>query len=113
MGYQVLEAVAHGADTALLMVSILPRSRLKALIACCRSYGMEPLVEVVTRRELEVALDAGARVLGVNNRNLHTFELDKHRTSQLASELKGDLATPFGAGQPTKLLALSGLSTSD
>jgi len=111
--YQVLEAVAHGADTALLMVSILSRSRLRALIECCRTEGIEPLVEVVTRRELEVALDAGARVIGVNNRNLHTFELDKNRTSQLAVELKGDLNTPFGAGQPTKLLALSGLSTSD
>lgn len=111
--YQVLEAVAHGADTVLLMVSILSRSRLRALIACCRAEGVEPLVEVVTRRELEVALDAGARILGVNNRNLHTFELDKQRTAQLAALLKGDLATPFGPGQETKLLALSGLSTAD
>merc|ERR1719424_1170809 len=111
--YQVLEAVAHGADTILLMVSILSRSRLRALISCCRAEGIEPLVEVVTARELEVALDARACVIGVNNRNLHTFELDKQRTSQLALHLQGQLATPFGHGHPTKLLALSGLSTAD
>lgn len=45
---QVLEAVAHGADTALLMVSILSQSRLRALIACCRTWGMEPLVEAAS-----------------------------------------------------------------
>lgn len=111
--YQVLEALANGADTALLMVSILPRSRLRALISCCRAEGMEPLVEVVTKRELEVALDAGAKVIGVNNRDLHTFELDKQRTAQLAALLKSDLGTPFGRGQSTKLLALSGLSTAE
>ena len=53
--YQVLEAVASGADTALLMASILSRSKLKELIACCREEGIEPLVEVVNRKELEVA----------------------------------------------------------
>jgi len=111
--YQVLEAVAHGADTALLMVSILPQSRLRALIACCRQWGMEPLVEVVSSRELKVALDAGARVLGVNNRNLHTFELDKGRTAQLAKELNAEFGREFGAGKDTKLLALSGLATAD
>jgi len=110
--YQVLEAVAHGADTALLMVSILSRSRLKALISACRAEGIEPLVEVVTKQELEVALDAGAKIMGVNNRNLHTFELDKQRTSQIAELLKTD-GIAFGPGQTTKLLALSGLSTAE
>lgn len=109
--YQVLEAVAHGADTVLLMVSILSQTRLRTLVAFCRRWGLEPLVEVVTIRELKVALDAGARVIGVNNRNLHTFELDKQRTSQIASELRDTLKVPFGPGSGTKLLALSGLST--
>lgn len=109
--YQVLEAVAHGADTALLMVSILSQTKLRALIACCRTWGMEPLVEVVTSRELKVALDAGAKVLGVNNRNLHTFELDKGRTAQIAVELQEHHKLAFGRGQAIKLLALSGLAT--
>lgn len=111
--YQVLEAVAHGADTALLMVSILSRTRLQALIACCRENGLEPLVEVVTMKELEVALNAGARVLGVNNRNLHTFELDKGRTAQVAKALKETYNISFGSEAATKLLALSGLSTAE
>jgi len=110
--YQVLEAVANGADTALLMVSILSQTRLRALIACCRAWGMEPLVEVVTSRELKVALDAGAKIIGVNNRNLHTFELDKKRTAQITEELKARNIA-FGAGQATKVLALSGLATAE
>lgn len=111
--YQVLEAVAHGADTALLMVSILSQTRLRAMIASCREHGIEPLVEVVTEPELKVALDAGARVIGVNNRDLHTFELDKNRTAQVASLLRTTFKVPFGPGSVTKLLALSGLSTAE
>jgi len=111
--YQVLEALAHGADTVLLMVSILSQSRLRALISCCRENGLEPLVEVVTSQELKVAMDADARVIGVNNRNLHTFELDKGRTEQVAKELRETFKISFGSGSPTKLMALSGLSTSE
>jgi len=107
-----LEAVSHGADTALLMVSILPQTRLRALLECCRQHGIEPLVEVVNTQELKVALAAGACVIGVNNRNLHTFELDKGRTAQLAKELS-DLGVAYGPGARIKLLALSGLATAD
>jgi len=109
--YQVLEALAHGADTILLMVSILSKTRLQSLIAKCRELGLEPLVEVVTERELQVALDTGARVIGVNNRNLHTFELDKTRTAQLGELLQHKFKVPFGRGTNVKLLALSGFST--
>lgn len=111
--YQILEALAHGADTVLLMVSILSQSRLHKLIEFSRSHGLEPLVEVVTLRELKVALDAGAKVLGVNNRDLHTFELDKGRTAQVARELKDTFTIAYGPGATTKLLALSGLSTAE
>jgi len=108
--YQVLEAVAHGADTVLLMVSILSQTRLQALLSCCRSQGLEPLVEVVTDRELEVALRAGAKVLGVNNRNLHTLVLDKHRTQAISQELA---RRGVAVGTEVKLLALSGLSSAE
>lgn len=110
--YQVLEAVAHGADTVLLMVSILSQTKLRELIACCRKHSIEPLVEVVTAKELEVALKAGAKVIGVNNRNLHTFELDKGRTAEVA-KLLSEKQVPFGRQGQTKLLALSGLSTAE
>merc|ERR1719414_1372611 len=93
------------------MVSILSQTRLRALIACCRERSIEPLVEVVTVQELKVALDAGARAIGVNNRNLHTFELDKGRTAQIAAELRDTFKIPYGPGAGTKLLALSGLAS--
>ncbi|CAK9032523.1 Tryptophan biosynthesis protein TRP1 [Includes: Indole-3-glycerol phosphate synthase (IGPS) [Durusdinium trenchii] len=110
--YQVDEALAHGADTVLLMVSVLSRSKLRALVEYCRANGIEPLVEVVTSRELDVALSVGARVIGVNNRNLHTLVLDKHRTAAIAQELR-ERSISFGRGESTKLLALSGLATAE
>mmetsp|Transcript_2707 Transcript_2707/g.6351 ORF Transcript_2707/g.6351 Transcript_2707/m.6351 type:complete len:535 (+) Transcript_2707:3-1607(+) len=100
--YQIVEGLAYGADTVLLMVSILPRSKLRSLLACCRRHGMEPLVEVVNEVEMQIAVSEGATVIGVNNRNLHTFELDPHRTDRLA----------LLAGSAV-LLALSGISNAE
>ena len=77
--YQLLEARAAGADTALLIVAILSPTRLAELMAASRALGMEPLVEVATEGEMTVALEAKARVIGVNNRNLHTMEVDMGR----------------------------------
>ena len=84
--YQIAEARAYGADTVLLIVASLSRSRLGDLIAACRAppYGIEPLVEVASDAEMRIALDAGSRVIGINNRNLHTFELDLETTPRLA-----------------------------
>ena len=83
--YQLLEARAHGADTALLIVAALSAAELSSLMAFSRSLGMEPLVEAANEGEMRVALDAGARVIGVNNRNLHTFEVDMTTTSRCAA----------------------------
>ena len=85
--YQIAEAAAAGADTVLLMVSTTPSDVLKELIIFARSVGMEPLVEVHALCELDVAIAAGAKVIGVNNRNLHTFELDLVQTEKVAEEL--------------------------
>jgi hypothetical protein len=63
---------------------ILQVQQLRRLIDFCRLQGLEPLVEVHTDQEMEIALDAGARVIGVNNRNLHTFELDLGTTERVA-----------------------------
>ena len=101
--YQLLEARAHGADTALLIVAILPPDELVRLMAASRDLGMEPLVEVNTEEEMRIALEAGARVIGVNNRNLHTFEVDMGTTGRLAAMLP--------ANRSIHLLALSGVST--
>ena len=101
--YQLLEARAHGADTALLIVAILSAERLTAMIAASRALGMEPLVEVNTEEEMCTALQVGAKVIGVNNRNLHTFEVDMGTTGRLAAMLP-----PGGDHQ---LIALSGVAT--
>jgi len=83
--YQLLEARAFGADALLLIVMLLEPTLLADLIAQTRDLGMEPLIEVHDEAELRVALDAGARVLGVNNRDLRTFDEDLGTTERLAA----------------------------
>ena len=86
--YQIQEARLHGADTVLLIVAMLPVPRLKLLYKCAKGLGMEPLVEVNNAEEMQAALDLGARVIGVNNRNLHDFEVDMGTTTRLADMVK-------------------------
>ena len=73
--WQVWEARAADADTFLLIVAMLSDAQLRELLATGRELAMEPLVEVHTAEELRRAVDAGARILGVNNRDLRTFEV--------------------------------------
>jgi anthranilate synthase/indole-3-glycerol phosphate synthase/phosphoribosylanthranilate isomerase len=87
--YQVMEARLHGADTVLLIVAMLPPARLSALMTYARSLSMEPLVEVNSAEEMLAALDLGAKVIGVNNRNLHNFQVDMQTTTRLADMCKG------------------------
>ncbi|KAG5180335.1 indole-3-glycerol phosphate synthase-domain-containing protein [Tribonema minus] len=107
--YMVLEARANGADTVLLIVAILEVDQLKRLMACCRAHGIEPLVEVHTDAEMEVALDAGARVIGVNSRNLHTFKLDMEAT-QRVSRIAAARGIRWGHRGDIQLAALSGIT---
>jgi indole-3-glycerol phosphate synthase len=72
--YQLWEARAAGADAALLIVAILPPAQLRELLAVAKGAGLAALVEVHTAAELDQALAAGARILGINNRDLRTFE---------------------------------------
>lgn len=81
---QVYESAAIGADALLLIVSILEAGMLRALLMLTRNLGLEALVEVYTQEELNRALDAGATLIGVNHRNLRTFELDMNRVLDLA-----------------------------
>lgn len=99
--YQIAEARLHGADTVLLIVAMLPPARLRALYDYSLSLGMEPLVEVNNAREMEAALALGSRVIGVNNRNLHDFQVDMGTTTRLADMVKG---------QDVVLCALSGIT---
>jgi indole-3-glycerol phosphate synthase len=114
--YQLYEARAHGADTVLLIVAVLGVNQLKDLIARARGLGMEPLVEVHTQQEMTIALDCGAKVIGVNNRNLHTFQLDLETTAKAISvaQARGVSWRPQGHGLPDIFIAaLSGITSSD
>jgi indole-3-glycerol phosphate synthase len=81
---QVYESAAIGADALLLIVSTLPAGMLRALLLLTQNLGMEALVEVYSEEELTRALAAGATLIGVNHRNLRTFELDMNRALELA-----------------------------
>lgn len=83
--YQIDEARYYGADTILLIVAMLDDATLKHLYDYARYVrGMEPLVEINNPEELERALNIGAKVIGVNNRNLHDFNVDMGTTSRIA-----------------------------
>ncbi|MGI5816846.1 MAG: indole-3-glycerol phosphate synthase TrpC [Armatimonadota bacterium] len=90
--YQLYEARAAGADAVLLIVAALPPELLHDLRALTASLQMTALVESHDEVELEVALDAGARAIGVNNRDLRTFEVDLGVTERLAPMVPRDRA---------------------
>lgn len=73
---QILAARAHGADAVLLIVGFLETGQLTSLLSAVRETGMEALVEVHDEAELDVAVAAGARIIGINNRNLRTLTVD-------------------------------------
>ncbi|CAM3304254.1 indole-3-glycerol phosphate synthase TrpC [Kibdelosporangium persicum] len=81
--YQILEARALGADALLLIVASLTPHRLAELLGYTRGLGMEALVEVHDADEVDIALDAGATVIGVNHRDLRDFRIDMTLTARL------------------------------
>ncbi|KAH6890481.1 indole-3-glycerol phosphate synthase-domain-containing protein [Thelonectria olida] len=81
--YQILEARLAGADTVLLIVKMLETELLERLYKYSLSLGMEPLVEVQNADEMTIAVKLGSKVIGVNNRNLESFEVDINTTSRL------------------------------
>ncbi len=85
--YQVWEARAHGADLVLLLAAALEQTALVSLVERTESLGMTPLVEVHDAEELDRALEAGARVVGVNARDLRTFEIDRELFATLAPSI--------------------------
>jgi indole-3-glycerol phosphate synthase len=102
--YQVWQARAYGADALLLIMAALTDEQATTLYALARELGLGVLVEVHDTGELDRALRLGARVIGVNNRNLHTFEVSLATTGQIAARL------PDGFGG--LLVSESGIATS-
>jgi indole-3-glycerol phosphate synthase len=82
--FQILEALAFGADAVLLIVAALDQPALIRLHEAALAHGLDALVEIHDENELARAQDAGATLIGINNRNLHTFEVDLAVTERLA-----------------------------
>jgi indole-3-glycerol phosphate synthase len=96
--YQLWEARAHGADLALLIVAALEQQALVSLIERACSIGLTPLVEVHDERELDRAVAAGARLIGVNARNLKTLEVDRAVFARLAPLLSAGVVKVAESG---------------
>ena len=84
---QILEAAAHGADAILLIAAILSARQIRDFRETAARYRLSALVEVHNRRELDAAIDAGADLIGVNNRNLSTFEVTLETSLALAEHM--------------------------
>lgn len=104
---QILEAIEWGADAILLIVAILDDARLKHFHTLATEAGLTALVEVHDELELERALAAGARLIGVNNRDLRTFVLDLGTTERLAAKL----FAVAGTRETSLLVAESGINS--
>lgn len=89
--YQIWESRAHGADVILLIVAALNQDSLIELLSCADSLGMQALVEVHTEEEVDRALGIGAKMIGINSRNLKTLEVDRQVFPRLAAGIPRDI----------------------
>jgi indole-3-glycerol phosphate synthase len=96
--YQLLEAAACGADAALLIVAALDDASLRRLLLAARALGLAALVETHDEREIDRAVAAGARIIGVNSRNLRTLDVDPRRFDELASRLPSGVVAVAESG---------------
>jgi indole-3-glycerol phosphate synthase len=106
--YQLYEARLAGADAVLLIVAALSASELASLHGIARELGLDVLVEAHDARELRVALDAGADLVGINNRDLRDFSVDVQRTFALLDEIPAGVTvvSESGIAEPEQLARL-------
>ncbi len=100
---QIIEAAAAGADAILLIVAALDDEQLVRFLASAATYQLDALVEVHTLRELDRALETDAKIIGINNRNLATFEVDLAVTEELSEQVPNGIV----------LVSESGIKTAD
>ncbi len=101
--YQIYQAKSMGADAVLLICAILPPDTVKEYLSLCDTLGLSALVETHDAQELAIAEDLGARIIGVNNRNLKDFTVNTDNASQLRKKLS----------TPAIFVAESGIVTSE
>jgi indole-3-glycerol phosphate synthase len=99
--YQLLEAKAAGADAVLLIVAALRPVELKVLHDHAMRHGLDVLVEVHDAQELAIAIDVGARIVGVNNRNLRTLEVDVQASEELIARMPEEVIAVSESGLRT------------
>ena len=96
--YQILEAKAHGADLILLIAAVLTREEIKYLSEFAHNLGLEVLLEVHNLEELEKSIMPTLDMIGVNNRNLKTFEVSLDFSKQLADKIPNDFVKVSESG---------------
>jgi indole-3-glycerol phosphate synthase len=96
--FHVIEAAAHGADAILLIAALLEEKEMRHLRELAAQYRLAALVEVHDATELEAALASGAEIVGVNNRNLHTFEVTLETSLQLADKIPANVVKVSESG---------------
>ncbi len=101
--YQIDESITMGADCILLIVAALNKDLLKKLYASAKQKDLDVIVEVHDHNELDIALDTECDIIGINNRNLHTFEVDLKTTTELVQYINKDQL----------IITESGIHTSD
>ncbi len=99
--WQLEEAVSLGADAVLLIVALLPLERLEALVRQANARGLDALVEVHTEAELDLALEAGSDLIGINNRDLATFDVDPGVTLALRPRVPAGIPVVSESGIAT------------
>lgn len=99
---QILESVAIGADAILLIVAALKPAELRVLYDCATASKLSVLVEVHARDEINIAIDAGAKIIGINNRNLATLEVDLGTTEELLREIPKGITVVSESGIRTR-----------
>jgi len=100
--YQIYESIAHGADAALLIADLLTAEELKGFASIGKENKFDFLVEVHSEEDVQKALDSNCDIIGINNRDLHTFKVDVHTTTRLINVIPRDKIIVSESGIKTR-----------
>ncbi len=89
--YQIYQSYLMGADAILLIVALLNEGKIKEYLDICKTLGISAVVETHDKKEIEIAINAGAKIIGVNNRNLNDFTVDLNNASNLKKYIPKDV----------------------